>query len=82
MLLLLFEDTCAIEKMGVTINLRIFLHRHKGKRCHGQGLMSYGKHPNEWSKCSKEDFTRHFNSEKNHWCLGKGKESETTCPHL
>ena len=43
--------------------------RHRGKSCRGKGLMSYGKHPNKWSKCSKADFTGHYNKERRHWCL-------------
>merc|ERR550534_2846293 len=31
--------------------------------------MSYGKHPNKWSRCSRDDFTSHYNKERRHWCL-------------
>ena len=52
--------------------------RHRGKLCKGKGLMSYGKHPNKWSKCSRDDFTDHFNKERRHWCLRRKHEDLNT----
>ena len=35
---------------------------HAGKGCDGQGFMSYGTHPNQWSDCSVSDFNAHYQS--------------------
>lgn len=35
---------------------------HDGKGCNGQGFMSYGAVPTQWSTCSKEDFLGQYNS--------------------
>ena len=37
--------------------------------CDGQGFMSYGSVPQQWSTCSKEDFLAHFNQVAGQWCL-------------
>ena len=37
--------------------------------CNHQGVMSYGKSPKQWSECSVQDFTAHYNSLKDNWCL-------------
>ena len=37
--------------------------------CDGQGFMSYGLVPQQWSTCSKEDFLAHFNQVAGQWCL-------------
>ena len=46
---------------------------HAGKGCDGQGFMSYGTHPNEWSNCSVSDFNAHYqsliSSSSFNWCL-------------
>ena len=36
------------------------LHGGEKGACNGQGIMSYGKVPNKWSKCSVSDFTKHY----------------------
>ena len=39
-----------------------------GGPCDGEGVMSYhGK--KQWSQCSVNDFTAHYNKYKNNWCL-------------
>ena len=30
--------------------------------CNGQGIMSYGDFPSQWSSCSVADFTGYYNS--------------------
>ena len=41
--------------------------------CNGQGIMSYGSHPNVWSTCSRNDFLALYNEivteKKVSWCL-------------
>ena len=48
-------------------------HGGSGSACNGQGFMSYGSAPNEWSTCSKSDFLAHYNeivqSSNVAWCL-------------
>ena len=48
-------------------------HGGKGGPCDGTGFMSYGKHPDVWSNCSKADFLAHYNgivaSNGWSWCL-------------
>ena len=49
------------------------VHGGQGGPCDGQGFMSYGSAPNEWSTCSKSDFLAHYNeivqSSNVAWCL-------------
>ena len=37
--------------------------------CNGQGFMSYGSHPSQWTSCSVNDFTAQYELEKDHWCM-------------
>ena len=37
--------------------------------CNHKGIMSYSGNPKKWSDCSVKDFTAHYNSLKNNWCL-------------
>ena len=37
--------------------------------CNHQGVMSYGNKPKQWSTCSVKDFTAHYYSLKDNWCL-------------
>ena len=49
------------------------IHGGHGGPCDGTGFMSYGKHPDVWSNCSKADFLAHYNyisaSNEYSWCL-------------
>ena len=50
----------------------VAIHGGKGGPCDNQGFMSYGKHASKWSKCSKSDFTAHYNKvlrKYRRWCL-------------
>ena len=53
--------------------LHDFDNSHSGKGCNGQGFMSYGSHPYQWSTCSVSDFNAHFQSliasSSYSWCL-------------
>ena len=42
--------------------LHDFDRAHRGKGCDGSGIMSYGDPPKQWSTCSVQDFTAHYNS--------------------
>jgi hypothetical protein len=53
-----------------------FSDAHKAAGCNGQGIMSYGDPPNQWSHCSKSDFVAHYNTNKNNWCMD---EAPTAC---
>ncbi len=56
---------------------------HKGTDCNCKGVMSYGskcktewahqngKKPVAWSTCSKNDFIKHYNEQKNNWCMDR-----------
>ena len=47
----------------------------RGGPCNGEGIMSYGRHKDQWSTCSVKDFTGWYNKENwGAWCL-KGKIS-------
>ena len=35
-------------------------HGGQSSACNGQGIMSYGQAPTEWSPCSVSDFTGHY----------------------
>ena len=38
--------------------------------CNGQGLMSYGNVPQQWSSCSRADYLARYNYVgKNNWCM-------------
>merc|ERR1719266_2384358 len=37
--------------------------------CNYAGFMSYGDHASEWSTCSVSDFTAHYTSLANSWCM-------------
>ena len=38
--------------------------------CNGQGLMSYGNTPQEWSTCSKANYLARYNQVGgNNWCM-------------
>merc|ERR1711971_926113 len=48
------------------------IHGGKGGPCDKGGFMSYGKHDSQWSKCSRSDFTAHYNKimrKYKKWCL-------------
>ena len=44
-------------------------HGGSGGSCDGQGFMSYGTHPQQWSECSRNDFLAHYNQVAGKWCL-------------
>jgi hypothetical protein len=56
---------------------------HKGTDCNCKGVMSYGskcktewqhqngKKPVAWSTCSKNDFIKQYNAQKNNWCMDR-----------
>ncbi len=37
--------------------------------CNRKGIMSYSGDVREWSECSVKDFTAHYTSLKDDWCL-------------
>ena len=38
--------------------------------CNGQGLMSYGSAPQQWSACSQENYLARYNQVGgNNWCM-------------
>ena len=37
--------------------------------CNHKGIMSYSGNPKKWSECSVKDFTAHYYSLKDNWCL-------------
>ena len=37
--------------------------------CNHKGIMSYSGNPKQWSDCSVKDFTAHYYSLKDNWCL-------------
>ena len=43
----------------------------KGESCNNKGIMSYGRKPKVWSKCSRNDFLARYNEDlkDNQWCL-------------
>ena len=43
-------------------------HGGNGGPCDKKGIMSYGG-LYQWSECSVNDFTEHYNNYKNDWCL-------------
>ena len=43
--------------------------RHKAAGCDGQGIMSYGNPPSQWSTCSRADFIAHYQATKSTWCM-------------
>lgn len=47
--------------------------QHEAAGCNGQGIMSYGQPPHQWSPCSVADFQAHYLVVKDNWCMeGKG----------
>ena len=44
-------------------------HETSTNACNRQGVMSYGVQPKQWSTCSVNDFTAHYYSLKDNWCL-------------
>ena len=48
---------------------------HAASGCDGTGIMSYGNPPNEWSTCSKADFTAQYKVRESMWCM-PGKHSK------
>ena len=44
-------------------------HETSTNACNHQGVMSYGDSPKKWSICSVKDFTAHYYSLKDNWCL-------------
>ena len=44
-------------------------HETSTNACNHQGVMSYGDSPKKWSICSVKDFTAHYYSLKDDWCL-------------
>ena len=51
-----------------------FSDAHKAAGCDGTGIMSYGNTPNQWSTCSKADFTAQYKARESTWCM-PGKHS-------
>ena len=48
---------------------------HKDAGCNGTGIMSYGNHPMQWSKCSRADFEEHYLKYKDQWCMPEEKKA-------
>ena len=46
-------------------------HGGQNGACNGQGFMSYGSAPQQWSDCSRNDFIAHYNNVNSQggWCL-------------
>ena len=51
-----------------------FTTAHAAAGCNGKGIMSYGNPPNQWSTCSKADFTAQYKVRESMWCM-PGKQS-------
>ena len=46
------------------------VHGGSGSSCNGQGLMSYGNTPGQWSTCSRNDYLARYNQVGgNNWCM-------------
>ena len=54
-----------------------FSDAHKAAGCDGTGIMSYGNPPNQWSTCSKADFTAQYKARESTWCM-PGKHSHSS----
>merc|ERR1712166_609003 len=59
-----------------------FSNAHKAAGCDGTGIMSYGNPPNQWSTCSKADFTAHYKLREttawgSRWCM---EAAPNACP--
>ena len=46
-----------------------FTTAHAAAGCDGTGIMSYGNPPNQWSTCSKADFTAQYKVRESMWCM-------------
>merc|ERR1712086_1089885 len=64
-----------------------FSNAHKAAGCDGTGIMSYGNPPNQWSTCSKADFTAQYKARESTWCMpaapsacGSGNAGTTAAP--
>merc|ERR1712008_388830 len=64
-----------------------FSNAHKTAGCDGTGIMSYGNPPNQWSTCSKADFTAQYKARESTWCMpaapsacGSGNAGTTAAP--
>merc|ERR1712172_402987 len=47
--------------------------------CNYQGLMSYGDHLSQWTDCSVSDFTAHYTSLADSWCMPESTDASTAC---
>ena len=46
------------------------VHGGSGGSCNGQGLMSYGNTPSQWSSCSRNDYLARYNQVGGYnWCM-------------
>ena len=71
------------HEMGHNLGmLHDFDDQHGGQNgaCNGQGIMSYGTFPQQWSSCSKADYLARYNQVGgNNWCMA-GKQSRPEWP--
>ena len=71
------------HEMGHNLGmLHDFDDQHGGQygACNGQGIMSYGTFPQQWSSCSKADYLARYNQVGgNNWCMA-GKQSRPEWP--
>jgi len=47
--------------------------------CNYQGIMSYGDHLSQWTDCSISDFTAHYTSLADSWCMPESTAASTAC---
>merc|ERR1712172_290421 len=47
--------------------------------CNYQGFMSYYDHLSQWSDCSISDFTAHYTSLADSWCMPESTAASTAC---
>merc|ERR1712172_439471 len=47
--------------------------------CNYQGFMSYGDHLSQWTDCSISDFTAHYTSLADSWCMPESTAASTAC---
>merc|ERR1739838_844 len=47
--------------------------------CNYQGFMSYYDHLSQWSDCSISDFTAHYTSLADSWCMPESTDASTAC---
>ena len=67
------------HEMGHNLGmLHDFDDKHGGQSgaCNGQGIMSYGSFPQQWSSCSKADYLARYNQVGgNNWCMAGNTNS-------